>query len=77
MELECTCGEITLEEWNSKMRGNRPISYKWLVRKIKRHLPDLYETLCLDYYNPWQNQCRVNERYYILVHSAIEYFIAK
>ena len=45
--------------------------------KIKKHLPQLYEDLCLDYYNPYENKCGVNQDYYVLVHSAIEYFIKK
>ena len=57
------------------MKGIRPVNYKWLVRKIKKHLPQLYEDLCLDYYNPYENKCGVNQDYYVLVHSAIEYFI--
>lgn len=77
MELECTCSEMTLEEWERKMKGSRPVNYKWLLSKIRKHLPKLYEALCLDYYNPWENECRVNKQYYILVHSATEYFIKK
>lgn len=57
--------------------GGKPINYKWLVNKIKKHIPQLYEALALDYYNPYENKCGVNQDYYILVHSAIEYFIKK
>lgn len=57
--------------------GGKPINYKWLVNKIKKHIPQLYEALALDYYNPYENKCGVNREYYILVHSAIEYFIKK
>ena len=31
----------------------------------------------LDVYNPYQEKCGVNRDYYVLVHSAIEYFIKK
>lgn len=57
--------------------GVKPINYKWLVNKIKKHIPQLYEALALDYYNPYENKCGVNQDYYILVHSSIEYFIKK
>ncbi len=77
MELECTCADINIDEWNSKMKHSRPINYKWLVRRIKKHLPWLYDALGLNYYNPWENDCRSNRKYYILVHSGIEYFILK
>ena len=59
------------------MKGSKPLSYKWLVDRIKKHLPELYYDLGLEYYNPYEKQCRVNKRYYILVHSATEYFILK
>ena len=77
MELECTCTEINLDRWNDLMKGSRPISYNWLRNKIKRNLPDLYDGLCLDFNNPYGEQSRVTKTHYILVHSAIEYFIKK
>lgn len=77
MTLECNCTQISKEEWEKKMKGSRPLSYKWLICRIKKHLPKLYYDLGLDFYNPYEEQCRVNKRYYILVHSAIEYFISK
>lgn len=76
MELECNCTQITINEWKEKMKGTRPISYKWLVGKIKKNLPWLYEALALEFYNPWENDCCSNKEYYILV-SGIEYFITK
>ena len=77
MTLECDCTQITKVEWDKKMKGSRPLSYKWLVCRIKKHLPKLYYDLGLNFYNPYEEQCRVNKKYYILVHSAIEYFISK
>ncbi len=59
------------------MKGARPLCYKWLLCRIRKHLPELYHDLGLEYYNPYEKQCWVNKRYYILVHSAIEYFILK
>lgn len=77
MELECDCTNITIDEWNQKMKDTKPISYKWLVGKIRKHLPRLYDALYLEAYNPWENDCCSNKEYYILVHSGIEYFIRK
>lgn len=77
MTYECSCSDISLVEWNKKMKGIKPINYKWLVAKIKKHLPHLYESLMLKYHNPYENYCGVNQEYYILVHSATEYFIRK
>ena len=59
------------------MKGGRPINYRWLKNKIRKYLPELYGDLCLDFYNPWEDQCRVTKTHYILVHSATEYFIRK
>ena len=77
MYLECTCIGIGIERWNRLMKGNKPLNYEWLRRKVKKHLPDLYDSLGLDYYNPYENQTRVTKTHYILVHSSIEYFISK
>lgn len=77
MTLECTCVTISNEKWELLMKGSKPINYKWLVNKIKRELPSLYNDLCLDIYNPYVEQSRVTKTHYILVHSMIEYFIKK
>ena len=68
---------IGIERWNRLMKGAKPLNYDWLVRRIKKHLPDLYEALGLDFYNPYEEQTRVTRTHYILVHSSIEYFIHK
>ena len=77
MTLEYTCAEITTDKWNELMKGAKPINYKWLVNKIKRELRYLYDELSLEYYNPYEKQCKVTKTHYILVSSAIEYFIRK
>lgn len=77
MMLEYTCAEITKDKWDELMKGAKPINYKWLVNKIKRELRYLYDELALEYYNPYEEQCRVTKTHYILVSSAIEYFILK
>lgn len=77
MTYECCCSDISKQEWEQKMKGIKPINYKWLVAKIKKHLPQLYEELALQCYNPWENNCGRTSEHYILVHSAIEFFIRK
>lgn len=77
MVYECCCADLSLNQWKERMKGIKPISYKWLVARIKKHLPQLYEDLLLQYHNPYENKCGVTKEYYILVHSAIEYFIKK
>lgn len=76
LETDCTnCGSI--ERWNKLMKGARKCSYKRLVARIKKEIPELYESLCLNFYNPWEDYCQQTNTLYILVHSAIEYFIHK
>ena len=77
MRLECTCQDITKQEWDKLMKGRRPMSYQWLKRRIKRTLPHLYDELSLDYYNPFEGDTYRTKTHYILTHSAIEYFILK
>ena len=77
MLLECTCGDVSLEQWHRLMKGARKISYKWLVRKIERELPKLYCSLCLGFHNPWEDKTYSTKTHYVLTHSAIEYFIRK
>ena len=77
MMLECTCMDINPDEWKMLMKGKRRISYQWLKKKIKRELPDLFRSLCLDFYNPWEDNTYSTKTHYVLTHSAIEYFIRK
>ena len=77
MYLEYTCETISLSKWERLMQGARKASYKKLVRLIKKEIPELYSSLSLDLYNPWENDCKQTKTHYILVHSAIEYFIKK
>jgi hypothetical protein len=77
MKYETNCTQIDITKWNALMKGARKCSYKKLVARIKKEIPSLYESLCLDIYNPWEGDCQQTKTHYILVHSAIEYFIRK
>lgn len=77
MVYECCCADISCEEWEQKMQGIKPVNYRWLVNKIKKHLPWLYNDLALNLYNPWSDNCGKTKEHYILVSSATEYFIRK
>ena len=74
-ETNCTC--IDIKEWKKLMKGARKCSYQRLIKKIKRELPSLYQGLALQYYNPFEEQCKQTKTHYILVHSSIEYFLHK
>lgn len=77
MYLEATCVSTSISEWERLMHGARKASYKNLLRIIKRDIPDLFRDLGLEFPNPYAEQCRQTTTHYILVHSAIEYFIHK
>lgn len=77
MYLDCTCVNISIETWNNLMRGAYKVSYKNLLRKILKDMPEFYYAIGLNYGNPYSEQCRQTKTHYILVHSAIEYFIKK
>ena len=75
--LECTCGDISADKNEELHKGARKVSYKNMCKLIKKFIPELYEYLCLDYFNPWHNDCVQTKEHYILVHSQIDYFIKK
>ena len=77
IQYQCNCAGVGIEEWNKLMKGARPCSYKNLCRLIKRDVPDMYEGLMLDYYNPYADQCKQTKTHYILVSSMTEYFFKK
>lgn len=77
MYYETNCTAVSIDKWNALMKGARKCSYKRLVAKVKKEIPELYNSLFLDCYNPWKNDCKQTKTHYILVHSAIEYFIHK
>lgn len=75
MELISTCEGININEWNNLMHGATKANGVQIRRLIKKHLPDLYEALCLNFKNPFEHQSKKKENLFIYVHSAIEYFI--
>ncbi len=77
MYYETNCTSCNIDKWNELMRGARKCSYKRLVARIKKELPELYNELSLNFYNPWAESCQQTKTHYILVHSATEYFIHK
>lgn len=73
--LDCiaSCVGITQAEWDQYMSGAKRADKRKVNALVKKHLPDLYADLCLDYRNPYNYY--KNDRFIILTHSAIEYFI--
>ena len=56
------------------MAGATRANHRQIDRLVRRHLPDLYEGLSLNLRNPYHYF--KTRRHLILVHSAIEYFLA-
>jgi hypothetical protein len=74
LELECCCADLPSNDvWDSYMKGATRANVKAINRLVKKHLPDLYEQLALNFYNPYHYL--KNQKHLILVHSGIEYFI--
>lgn len=69
------CSNISINEWNDLMKGSTKANGSLIRNLIKKHLPDLYDSLCLDFNNPYEDQSRKKQGMFIYVHSAIEYFI--
>jgi len=55
------------------MEGHTRANKEQINRLIKLHLPDLYDELYLNLYNPYFYHKTKN--HLIMVHSGIEYFI--
>ena len=74
MWLEATCTDIDLAQWERWMAGATRADHRQINSLVRRHLPDLYEALSLNLWNPYHYH--KTGRHLILVHSAIEYFLA-
>ena len=72
--LEATCCNINLSQWEQWMAGATRGDKRRIDSLVRRRLPDLYEALSLNLWNPYHYF--KTRRHLILVHSAIEYFLA-
>lgn len=72
-----SCQDISLDRYKQMMSGAVPMDYAELKTIVKRECPNLYETLCLDYPNPYASEAKETPSHWILCHSMIEYFIRK
>lgn len=58
---------------NYLMNGATPANKKVIDKLVKEHLPNLFDDLALQYYNPYKYY--KTKTHFILVHSSIEYFL--
>ena len=67
MTYETNCTLLTMQEWLCLMRRSRRCSYRLLVNRIKKELPHVYDSLALQFPNPYADRCRQTDTHYILV----------
>jgi hypothetical protein len=75
LELENCCSGIHINEWNKYMKNTTKANGKRIRILIKKHCPLLYESLALDFYNPYEHQSKKKKGILVYVHSGIEYFL--
>lgn len=71
--FEASCCNVSQEEWDRLMFGAKTANKRQINKLVKTFLPDLYISLALNYYNPFDYY--KTKTHLILVHSAIEYFL--
>lgn len=59
------------------MKKRQKADYNQIREHIKNHIPELYESLALDFPNPYSSQTWETNICYIISHSMKEYFIFK
>lgn len=74
ISYETNCTNISEFQWDDMMKNSRPTHGYELRELIRIHEPELYESLALDMFNPYEHQSTINDKYIVYVHSMIEYF---
>lgn len=75
MELVSSCVSINISQWEEYMEGTTKANGKTIRNLIKKHLPELYDDLCLQFNNPYESNSVKKKGLLVYVHSGIEYFI--
>lgn len=75
MYLECTCCNISEQKWDYLMKDAKRMNKRVLTKLVKNNMRYVYDALSLNLYNPYNYYKTAT--HYILVHSAIEYFIRR
>ena len=75
--IECiaSCTSITIQQHERYMEGTTKANGMIIRKHIKNYLPDLYDSLYLDFYNPYEYRSVKKKGLLIYVHSGIEYFL--
>lgn len=75
IELQYTCDSISLNKWNCLMDRAIKANGSKIRAMIKKQLPELYNSLALNFHNPYEQQSQRTKTHLIYVHSGIEYFL--
>ena len=73
LTLECRCCDIKETRWDELMQDAKRANVRKVNSLVKKFLPDLYNELALNLYNPYEYF--KTKTHLILVHSGIEYFL--
>ena len=68
---------MTLRQFDFLMEGAVKANGSKIRRMIKQQIPDLYESLALEYNNPYESNSKRTPTHYVYVHSGIEYFLLR
>lgn len=75
LDLIATCVDINQRQWDEYMENTVKANGLYIRKLIKKHLPELYDNLCLQFRNPFEHQSKKKNGLLIYVHSGVEYFL--
>lgn len=68
-----TCSSFTARQMDRFMDKATKANGELIRKHIKDHCPDIYESLGLNYYNPFEHQSVKKDDILIYVHSGTDY----
>ncbi len=75
LEHVASCVGISQYEWDEYMKGAVKANGSKIRKLIKKFIPELYEALELDFYNPFEHHSQRTKTHFIYISSHIEYFL--
>lgn len=73
--LVADCSQVTERQWDRMMSNTTKANGPSIKKIIKDHIPELFDYLALDFFNPYEHQCVKKKGLLVYVHSGVEYFI--
>jgi len=75
LTFDTDCTSTSVYEWERLMKGSVKANGSKIRKLIKKFIPELYDSLGLDFYNPYESNSVRTKTHFIYVHSCIEYFL--